>query len=312
MTVLIPAAAIPFVVPPLHIRKTNKFSVLERNNDETSSSVLRITQNDEEVGAELVNTMPPIMDFADLVDANNQELASKTLWSHLEKHGYIILTVSRSSLVARIIQNLQETIENDFFPAQSVVPEQQQQVNCGGLKSGDYPYISERGVPMYRLGYEHCDCIREAYRVHCGSPDSQPWPSRSTHTAASPPCSSSSRQEFLRCMCVCRYICDVALKLTLGYDTIKARRIGSGVKSWKSMPLPSGNGIRNANNDCSNHTVVPYYARPAETKCGRIVSPTQHRVIAPNGSKNATDGRRRIVTIYEQKYEEYFPPPLLD
>jgi hypothetical protein len=37
---------------------------------------------------------------------------------------------------------------------------------------------------------------------------------------------------------------------------------------------------------------------------GNSVQPTPHRVI--------TAGRRRTTMIYEQKYEEFFPPPILD
>jgi hypothetical protein len=55
------------------------------------------------------------------------------------------------------------------------------------------------------------------------------------------------------------------------------------------------------------------FAQEAKTRCGRNVSPTLHRVIAPRETDRGTEQqRRRIVTIYEQKYEEYFPPPLLD
>jgi len=36
------------------------------------------------------------------------------------------------------------------------------------------------------------------------------------------------------------------------------------------------------------------------------VAPTLHRVISSN------NGRRRRTMIYEQKYEEYFPPPSFD
>jgi hypothetical protein len=439
----------------LHIQTTDKFTVIERNDKDDNMIISEVLDGsksskegnpssrvEEEVKERFsewnrsgsnkttTNNAVPVMDFMELMDRRNQRAASNMLWSYLEKFGYVILTVPSSSTVAKILHRLQETIEQDFFPRGG---EEEGQINCAGLLRGDYPYISERGVPMYRLGYECCDDgVREVYRVHCGRPDSQPWPTKK----------ASSRYDFLRGMCLCRYICDVALELTLGYDNIGHRK-GSGRQSWKlegkeptrrrgvdtALPyyakpygtLPDRKGdysvmyaMHYFNNNCkesshnasnestlyfdddddvplnvkshvdpslfvlepylskveglqirpaystkewitvdgissnvqqlvkqqlqdqehgggtsskqdgdyitdeSVHTMVLFvgraFAQIAKTRCGKIVSPTLHRVIAPNStpcSRNSKQ-RRRIATIYEQKYEEYFPPPLLD
>lgn len=382
------AVATAFAIKPLHtlfILKTNKFTILERRDDNDTCTISNWEQDKKEEAKH--DDSLPVVDFAKLINAKNHAGSSCLLWSHLEKHGYIILTVSSSSIIAKILSEMERTLESDFFPPVA------HHANCAGLQSGHVVYVSERGIPMYRLGYEHCDSIREVYRVHCGSPDSQPWPS------------SSSRQAWLRGLCVCRYICDVALKLTLGYDP--STRFGSGVASWKgdgsdlnrrapyfSMPegsLPDRKGdysvhyamhYFNASHpppnfltdddddtntllnvkthvDPSLFVLEPYlakveglqirptgsdywvtidgssskiqesllgadvhpmvlfvgraFAQVAKTKCNRNISPTLHRVIAPS-RRNDNHGQpeRRIVTIYEQKYEEFFPPPVFD
>ena len=372
--------------PSLELRETAKFTVLERSDSPGNKCGV----------AKEAHIRPnlPVMDFMELV-RSSKEGDSHTFWSHLEQHGYVYITLPCLSLPAKIIKDLEQTIETDFFPPCTELQshhQQDQQVNVAGLKSGDFPYVSERGVPMYRLGYEHCDSIREAFRVHCGSPDSQPWPC------------SSSRRKWLRGMCLCRYICDVALHLTLGY-TVKTCSTGSGAHSWKTEPeqddkvsyfarehgtLPDRKGdysvmyaMHYFNNNASSHRDLPVlveddgvplnvkshvnpslfvlepylatveglqvrptesnewmtvdgpsshvhdliqriqqhknedvlpmalfvgraFAREAEIRCGRTVTPTLHRVVSPRC------GQRRTVAIYEQKYEEYFPPPLLD
>jgi len=433
----------------LQLRTTNKFTVIERKDDNAvkmlsmnfskdgSSSSAESREEAEKwcvFSSERKSTSMthptsdfPIMEFMELIDSRNQAVSSQKLWCYLEKFGFAVLAAPSSSEAAQIVRRLQDTMEEDFFPGV-----EGEQINCAGLSSGDFPYISERGVPMYRLGYEYCDDgIREVYRVHCGSPDSQPWPTSTSQTNT-----SSCRQDFLRAMCLCRYICDVALHLTLGYEHSR-RRKGSGRPSWKSAEPPPS---RRRGHD---NTIVPYYARPygtlpdrvgdysvmyamhyfnsdgtddtksrsilfdedddtplnvkshvdpslfvlepylskveglqirptnstsewitvdgisshiqqwlreqqvqhrhgvrhnkndsttavdevhpmvlfigrafaqvAKTRCGRNVSPTLHRVISPPCNLvDKQQQRRRIVTIYEQKYEEYFPPPVLD
>ncbi len=64
--------------------------------------------------------------------------------------------------------------------------------------AGD-PYFDERGLPMWFPGYERCGSMREAYRIHAGRPDRQPWPS------------PTFRDAFLDLQHKLRGICDAAL-----------------------------------------------------------------------------------------------------
>jgi hypothetical protein len=48
------------------------------------------------------------------------------------------------------------------------------------------------------------------------------------------------------------------------------------------------------------------FATQCQTISGWNVMPTLHRVVAPSSPQN------RKTVIYEQKYEEYFPPPAMD
>lgn len=161
----------------------------------------------------------------------NKNTTSEILWKHLEEHGFVVLTVPKKSSAGDVIRVMQETLHNDLFPITTTTTTASNKCNNGtnknaaNLQSGSI-YISERGVPMWKVGYEECDAIREAFRVHAGSPDAQPWPNHIV------------RRNWLAGMCLCRHVCDAALGLTLQYNS-KSRHLhrpGSGVCSWrKSM-----------------------------------------------------------------------------
>lgn len=221
---------------------------------------------------------------------------------------------------------------------------------------------------------------KKAYRVHAGSPDSQPWPRDSKG-------SDRPRHCWLRGLALCRHICDEALDLTLGYNMKQCP--GSGTASWKSRKycetpeeeLPDRTGdysvlyaMHYFNDDISQqarmsgettgtadvHINVKQHVDPSlfvlepflaereglqvrptgeqdwvtcdgpTSPIRRVLGPdedamvlfvgkafaanssqcpveaTLHRVVAP-----PSFGSRRTM-IYEQKYEEYFPPPVFD
>ena len=91
------------------------------------------------------------------------------------------------------------------------------------LPTSDLVYLSEKSVPMWKLGYEKSeDGIREFFRIHGACVDDQPWPS-----------ALSFRETWLRGLALCRHVCDEALHLCI--DSVPSRvRPSSGSKAWAS------------------------------------------------------------------------------
>lgn len=442
----------------LYLQTTTRFSVLTSDYKEgeagDSPSSKPKEQQQRQHGL-------PVMELSTLLlhrHFNTTKQVSNELWHNLRHRGFVVLSSKSNSEPNRIIRDFRRCLGRDFFPSDAApgtgdgtktggagtgcdIPKRRKR-NAGNLRGG-ITYISERGVPMWKLGYEECDDIREAYRVHGGSPDSQPWPC-TTNVDTVSPTYLTPRQKWLRAMALCRHICDEALYLTLGYDT-RRRWAGSGPWSWKSPPLRQ-NGENNAtsrerkkvpyyqmpegsiphrdgdysvmyamhyfNDDTSEmarqangkvtgttdtninvkehvdpslfvlepfladveglqvlprpgkktssvttggganddadgvenrdwiscdgpnspiHQVVPpeegrqamvlfvgrAFANKAKELCGRDVTPTLHRVVAPGWQSGSSallghEAESRRTVIYEQKYEEYFPPPALD
>jgi isopenicillin N synthase-like dioxygenase len=194
----------------LHLEKTIRFSVLSADT---------LDHNNGNSAQNAKGTTPvelPVMKLENLLlhrRRKTTEEVRQQLWRHLQNRGFVVLTLSKSSKPAHIVDEMRRSLYRDFFPTRKATTR-----NAASLESGDL-YRSERGVPMWRCGYELCDDIREAYRVHAGCPDSQPWP-------------SGSRRAWLRGLALCRHICDEALYLTLDYNP--ACRPGSGMSSWNS------------------------------------------------------------------------------
>lgn len=101
--------------------------------------------------------------------------------SALEKHGYVILTnVSEGELLYR---QLETRMTHDLFMLKNAQLEEkgagedgEQGVlvePCGSSRKEAFQgsvYFNERGVPMWRCGYEFVeDKVREAFRVHAGA-----------------------------------------------------------------------------------------------------------------------------------------------
>ena len=365
----------------LILRSTDKFSIIETSDIAQEKRAINQTTAEDCVTSDLpVLSLNRLFTISKSSTIANEE---NILWNYLERYGFVILTVQESSACGKILRDLKNAVENHFFPP-SIPPK----INNGQLNSGATVYISERGVPMYHLGYELCDDIREAFRVTGGSIDSQPWPKNDDldNEVLSP------REFWVRGMCLCRYVCDIALRVTLGYDPIKVRRSpGSNSSCWKTHDyckreegrLPDRPGdysvmyaMHYFNNDNAMQNLVvddqddgtlvnvkthvdpslfvlePYladveglqvkatdsttwmtvdgkdsiirksipkdtcamvlfvgkaFSHQAYERFRRKVCPTKHRVVAP-----AQPGQRRVVMIYEQKYEEYFPPPIMD
>lgn len=353
----------------MYLQKTCRFSVLtdtKPKDDDDDDSPMSIN-------ADADATLLPKMELSRLLNSNNNDDAKmirQELLDALKTHGFLILTLPRTSLPARIVSEMQDTLITDFFPDNnSHSNNQQQQPPFQG--TGDV-YISEKGVPMWKEGYEFCadDGVREAFRVAAGSPDGVPYPT------------PNSRLKWLRGLALCRHVCDKALQLSLldNNDNQQQQKLRkrptSGSSSWKknassSQPVPDRSGdysvlyaMHYFNNndgkttpykdgnvqinvkqhvDPSLFVLEPFLADepglqvfsqgkwitcdgPAspihsvlqEHEMGMVLfvgkgfcanvpevqQPTLHRVITAGG------GRRTM--IYEQKYEEFFPPPSFD
>ncbi len=107
----------------------------------------------------------------------------------LATHSFIILRDDLGSISKTYRAGAKEL--NTFFADKDEVKE--------ACTAAGNPYFDERGLPMWFPGYERCGVVREAYRIHAGRPDRQPWPS---HTF---------RDAFLYLQHKLREICDAAL-----------------------------------------------------------------------------------------------------
>ncbi len=199
--------------------------------------------------------------------------------------------------------------------------------------AGD-PYFDERGLPMWFPGYERCGLMREAYRIHAGRPDRQPWPS---HTF---------RDAFLDLQHKLREICDAALVATVPpYTSAPPSWIedGGDLSVCYALHYPnvgSGNppsSISESDMNVGEHRdpslmviepccgvpgleiqdhrskkwipvesvcqegtdLVLFCGRGMESATGGWVSATTHRV--RQGSQ------KRVCFIFEQKYRMFFP-----
>lgn len=145
---------------------------------------------------------------------------SKLKYSLVE-HGYVLLTVQHEKVTA-VIRSMRSSLHTDVFPATATT------ANAGMLQTSSTTYISERGVPMYKLGYEMCeDGVREVFRVAAGSPETVCWGKA---------CSQSS---WVRGLGLLRHVSDTALDiLLLSTDgTKRKRRPHSGRAAWLKMDM---------------------------------------------------------------------------
>ena len=241
----------------LRLVRTKWFSVLARtdgddDDDDTCSgpqhhpipttSSVRVVVNQQDV---------PTIELAELLlhqHRQSTEQVQRNLNQYLKEFGFCFLTSpkngssssSSSNRASRLIQELRASLSSDFFPTTPSSSSTTAAVkgatitttttNAAQLQTSDEVYVSERGVPMYRLGYELCeDGVREVFRVAAGNPDAVEWPVSSTLTknsdvdaaatgrSAAPVDSSSlsTRTLWLHSLGLMRHICDTALDLLL-------------------------------------------------------------------------------------------------
>jgi hypothetical protein len=125
---------------------------------------------------------------AGLSSSSSSLLFGQRLWQSLARHGFLLLTCPIHSTPALVLQRLQTSLCRDLFPT---IPHEQHDTNhhhhhhqgpqsCQKQKKNNLAhlttsrrtYVSERGIPMYKLGYELTeDGVREIFRIAAGCPD---------------------------------------------------------------------------------------------------------------------------------------------
>jgi hypothetical protein len=330
----------------------------------------------------------PVIALADLLLHEHRKTTNQVrrqLTHSLKMLGYCFLTSPKrgQNRASRILDQLRRSVHTAIFPTEASAEDR--------LETSDTVYVSERGVPMYRLGYEHSeDRIRQVFRMAGGDPDAVRFPS------------SDCRNLWMRGLGLLRHICDTGLDLLLQsvepnnddnhhhapgshgppsswWSRSGSKRPGSGSSAWNHRSNPElwkepflkpdrsgdfsvlyimhyfnsgahvdvdgrGHAIavrphvdpsllvlepflcqhttglqvwdRRASRwlDCDgprspvahlwdeHEVLLLFVGRALATTCR--MEPTLHRVVSAN--------RPRRTVIYEQKYEEFFPPPRLD
>lgn len=310
------------------------------------------------------NKSLPVMELSDLLHSSldSKDTVKEKLWRLLFTHGHVILKMKRSSRAAQVVNRMRQSLCTDFFPSSP------RQRHAQHLLQGEV-YLSEKGVPMWKTGYELCDDIREAFRVNCGAVDDQPWPT------------TDARQSWLQGMALCRHVCDICLDLIVGYN-VKARP-NSGGHCWikadysqrdfipdrpgdfsvlyamhyfndesSKAARQSGNitGIADVTINVKEHVDPSLFVLEpflAETEGLQVYCQSSHEWITCDGPSSPifsvlandetamvlflgkalaanTNGLtptlhrvisspfRRRTMIYEQKYQEFFPPAAMD
>jgi hypothetical protein len=109
----------------------------------------------------------PVMRLDDLLLCGSSKTTegkvANVLRSHLERFGFVVLRYSPTSEAGQVVHDLKRTVDQDLFPTDDKLTR-----NPSHLGNG-HTYVSERGVPMWRLGYEECDDIREVRLAPLGN-----------------------------------------------------------------------------------------------------------------------------------------------
>jgi hypothetical protein len=206
----------------LQLQMTARFSVLDAKNADLKSQYPRI-------------------DLEDLLLHGQRQATqqvTKQLWDAFQTYGFCLL--STQGCPAGVVSYLYHSLHEKVFPVSN------NEKNVAGLKlkQSTTVYLSEKNVPLYRLGYELCsDGVREAFRIATGDPDETPW------------LDSDMRRTWLRTTGLMRDITDTALDLLLLHQeskgsktTTRHKRPFSGRKTWlepdffTQNPLPERRG----------------------------------------------------------------------
>jgi hypothetical protein len=174
-------------MPVVQIHSTRRFSVLNAhpewvlNENITLSTDLASTTSNVDLPPN--RRFPPILALEDLLWHDSKRSTASVqaqLKDALCKYGFILISVHNKQAV-RVICDLRESLHRDLFPsscdAASSSERNEHAVNAAHLVTSCVTYVSEKGVPMYKLGYELCaDGVRQVFRIAGGTPDSVEYP----------------------------------------------------------------------------------------------------------------------------------------
>ncbi|GKY99564.1 hypothetical protein MPSEU_000910700 [Mayamaea pseudoterrestris] len=219
--------------PTLFLEPTARFSVLHIHRDDLGA---KVSVGKQEARRELLPHVPVIR-LDDLLlhsHRSSTECVQEQLHHALSTQGFCLIVTSKHSQPARLVNELRTSLTRDLFP-QDFQP-------ATHLQQSESIYISERDVPMYRLGYELCeDNVRQQYRIAAGRPDEQPWPS------------IESRRIWLQSLGLMRHVTDAALELLLKREVqTRSQAASSSLPSMRSRPYSSASAWRNDRYASSN------------------------------------------------------------
>ena len=160
----------------------------------------------------------PVVALEDLLLHKQRELTDHVrhiLKNALIEYGFCLISVSHGRPAA-ILKKLCDSAHAEIFPDDD---------NATRLQTSSTTYVSEKGIPMYKLGYEKTeDGVREIFRMAAGQPKAVTWPS---------PRIQNTWSTGLGLM---RHVTDTALDLliaTAGNKRIK-KRVNSGSSAWQN------------------------------------------------------------------------------
>jgi hypothetical protein len=180
----------------------------EETPSSAPSSVV-VSSNDKQLD------LPTPIALADLLrpsssdaDSSSSPTAAWVLSARLRHdlitYGFVLLDCPAASRPGRIVTALQDSLTTDLFPCDGNKPH-------AHLTTSDTVYVSERGVPMYKLGYEAtADGVREIFRMAAGAPDAVAFCDNGNGRSA-----TEVRTMWLRALALLRQITDVTLDLLL-------------------------------------------------------------------------------------------------
>jgi hypothetical protein len=205
---------------------------------------------------------------------------SARLRHDLVTYGFCLLDCPTASRPGRIVTALQDSLTTDLFPCDCNKDEDPSDPDNHAnpahthLSTSDTVYVSERGVPMYKLGYEAtADGVREIFRIAAGAPDAVDFCDNGNTNGRS---ATEVRTTWLRALALLRQITDVTLDLLLmdpdaNSDTNNERpsrrrqRPYAGAAAWQRPAYARDIGVghlRDRPDDYSVLYAMHYFNRP--------------------------------------------------